>query len=90
MAWELLAIWAIVLATLTWFVRDERRLKAERELAEAAGYYAHASKYRHVAARPTPPPRPPLRRGGLSAEQRAILQSLADGRRQFDHAARRD
>lgn len=81
MAWELVAIWAIVLLTLIWFVRDERRLRAERELAEAAGYYAHASKYRPVEARKVAPPPPPQRRGGLSPEQRAILQSLANGRR---------
>ena len=46
MAWELLAIWAIVIATLIWFVRDERRLAAQR-LEARARHFATAPAYRH-------------------------------------------
>ncbi|MHA6689357.1 hypothetical protein [Devosia sp. A449] len=76
MAWELLAMWAIVIATLVWFVRDERRVRAEAELERSARYYAHAPKYRHI--RVEQPPAPPQRRpGGLSAQQRAFMAALA-------------
>lgn len=78
MAWQLLAIWAIVTVTVVWFIRDERRLVATAELKRAARYYAHAPKYRHVAAGPieasvAPAPR---RGGGLSAQQRVTLAEL--------------
>lgn len=58
MAWEIVAIWAIVIGTLVWFTRDERRLKSER-LAERARYFATAPAYRHevrVAGQSAPPP----------------------------------
>ncbi|WEK04090.1 MAG: hypothetical protein P0Y65_18190 [Candidatus Devosia phytovorans] len=78
MVWELLAMWAIVITTLVWFFRDEKRLKADAELARAASYYAHAATYRHRAAEPIPVPiaLPTRRPGGLSEEQRAYLKSL--------------
>lgn len=82
MAWELLAIWVIVVATVIWFVRDEKRVKAEAELERAARYYAHAEKYRYVAAESTGErlqrhvPTPQLRTGGLSADQRAFIMAL--------------
>lgn len=82
MAWELLALWAIVVGTVVWFIRDEKRLRAEADIARAARYYAHAPKYRHVSAAPIEPPAAPPRRvtGGLSAEQRAFMQSLLAAR----------
>ncbi|MBF0680532.1 MAG: hypothetical protein IR164_16530 [Devosia sp.] len=46
MPWEIVAIWAIVIVTLTWFRRDEERLRSHR-LAEQARYFATASRYRH-------------------------------------------
>lgn len=78
MAWELMAIWAIVIATTVWFFRDERRLRAEAELQRAARYYAHAPKYRHVAVEPVeaPAPAPQRRTGGLNREQRAFIAAL--------------
>lgn len=54
MAWEIVAIWAIVIATLVWFHKDERRIKAER-LAQRARYFATAPAYRHEVAVPTQP-----------------------------------
>ena len=76
MAWELLAIWAIVITVLTWFVRDEKRLRAEADVARAASYYAHAAKYRHVTPQPIPIPLPARRAGGLSEDQRRVLKAL--------------
>jgi len=77
MLWELLAIWAMVIVTLVWFFRDEKRRVADADLARAASYYAHAPKYRHVAAEPIPVPVPVRRTGGLSEEQRAFLRTLS-------------
>ena len=76
MAWQLLAMWGIVIATITWFVRDERRLRADAELAEAASYYAHAPKYRHLAV-DEPVAVPARRVGGLTSKQREYLQAFA-------------
>lgn len=76
MAWQLLAMWGIVIVTITWFVRDERRLRAEAELAGAVSYYAHAPKYRHVAV-DEPVAVPTRRVGGLSPKQREYLKALA-------------
>ncbi|KRA47638.1 hypothetical protein [Devosia sp. Root635] len=78
MAWEVLAIWGIVIATTVWFFRDERRLRAEADLKQAARYYAHAPKYRHVSVEPAeaPAPAPQPRTGGLNREQRAFIAAL--------------
>lgn len=85
MAWELLAIWGIVIATIIWFVRDERRLRAEADLERAARYYAHAPKYRHVAAKREPaPPAPVHRPGGLSRQQREFLAAFAQTKTRRD------
>ena len=78
MAWELLAMWGIVIATIIWFIRDEARLRAEAELERAARYYAHAGKYRHVTAEPAaeaPMPRRPT--GGLTSQQRAFIREYS-------------
>jgi hypothetical protein len=77
MAWELLAMWAIVIATVIWFIRDEKRLRAEAELKRAARYYAHAPQYRHVSVEPAEAPAlPPRRTGGLTQVQRAFIAEL--------------
>lgn len=78
MAWEVLAIWAIILVTTVWFARDERRSK--REALEAlAKLYATAPAYRHrlatvVASRPAPPQRPVSEAD--AAARRRFLASL--------------
>jgi len=77
MVWQVLAMWAVVLTTIIWFVRDERRLRAQAALARSARYYAHAPKYRHQPSRAVLPPPPRLARGGLSETQRAFLKALA-------------
>ena len=77
MAWELLAMWAIVIVTITWFIRDEKRVRAEADVQRAARYYAHAPKYRHIAVEPAEAVAVPQRRtGGLSREQRALMETL--------------
>ena len=83
MAWELLALWMIVVGTVVWFIRDEKRLRLNADLERAARYYAHAPKYRHVTAEPAEQPVLLPRRtiGGLSAEQRAFMQSMLAARR---------
>lgn len=45
MEWQLLAMWMIVLTTMLWFVRDERRLRAA-VLARQARYFASPA-YKH-------------------------------------------
>ena len=54
MAWELIAVWAIVIATLIWFVRDERRRHA-RKLDAMARHFATAAAWRHRVTRPGEP-----------------------------------
>jgi hypothetical protein len=77
MAWEILAIWVIVILAITWFVRDEKRRKADLEIARAARYYAHAPKYRHrsVERFDAAPPAPARRTGGLTETQRAFFKT---------------
>lgn len=78
-AWQLLAIWAIVLGTFVWFVRDERRIEADRALARAARYYAHAPRFRALAQpEPTPLPRP--RSGAIRHADRAYFEQMLAGR----------
>lgn len=84
MAWELLAMLAIVIATLVWFVRDERRMRADEELAQSTQYYAHATKYRPVVVK-QPPTAPQRRPGGLSAEQRAFMAALTATKARAGH-----
>ena len=77
MVWQVVAMWVIVIVTITWFIRDERRLRADAVLAKAARYYAHAPKYRHVPAeRPVAAPAPTPRVGGLSETQRKVLRGM--------------
>ena len=79
MAWELLAMWGIVVATIIWFIRDEKRLRAEAELQRAAYYYAHAPKYRHVTVERVAEAAPPQRRtGGLSSEPRTFIKEYSN------------
>lgn len=73
MHWELLAIWAIVIATVMWFVRDEQRRRRDQDLERAARYYALAPQFsRPDATAPVPPPA--TRVGGLSQAQRQFFQ----------------
>jgi len=80
MAWELLAMWAIVIVAVTWFVRDERRLKADARLAKAARYYAHAPKYAFAARTVPQPAAPKPRSGSLLRNDRAYFDTLISKR----------
>ena len=76
MAWELLAIWLIVAATLVWFVRDEKRLRLDR-LAARARQYATGSAWRHrepAPPAPLPAPRPAPR--STTDIQRKFIEEL--------------
>jgi hypothetical protein len=75
---EIVAIWAIIAATLVWFVRDERRRRAAA-LAEKARFYARAPKYRHVSvSEPLADlvPVPARRTGALTREQRDAFERM--------------
>lgn len=77
MAWQILAIWAIVMGTITWFIRDERRLIANATMAQAAFFYerprADESEGPALAqGHPLP------RRHGLSSADRQFLKALSE------------
>lgn len=76
MIWQLLAIWILVIATLVWFIRDERKRISDAALARSARHYARAPQYRHVSAEPATMPAPARRTGGLTAEQRRVFEAL--------------
>lgn len=77
MVWELIAIWAIVIATIVWFVRDERR-EQSRRLEQQAIRFATGSAWRH---REPAAPRP--------AFVRAQSSDLTDVQRKFLEEMRR-
>tara|TARA_R110002020_G_scaffold47735_7_gene136042 strand:+ start:131 stop:376 length:246 start_codon:yes stop_codon:yes gene_type:complete len=78
MLWQIFAMWAIVMATITWFVHDERRLIANATMAQAAAFYAHAPKYRYQASEEAAPLAEPVKRtGGLTEAQRDFLEAFA-------------
>jgi hypothetical protein len=67
---QLALLWAIVLATIVWFVRDERRQNREK-LEQAARFFAQAPQYRYAPApAPSAPSAPAQRlvRNYLSAQ----------------------
>ena len=77
MAWELLAIWMIVIVAVTWFVRDEKRRTADADIARAARYYAFSPKYRNAPAELRYAPLPPRHAtGGLTEAQRAFFKTF--------------
>lgn len=50
MAWEIVAVWIIIAAAVTLFIRDERRGRA-RDLDAMARYFAAAAQWRHRSCR---------------------------------------
>lgn len=76
MAWQVLAIWAIVVSTIVWFIGDERRLEADRDLARATRYYAHATPFR---TRPEPALQPRPRAGAIRYTDRAYFDRVLSG-----------
>lgn len=65
MAWQLLSIWFIVIATIVWFVWEERQARLRR-LAEQARLYATGAAWRHRG--------PPRRKAAPAAAQRDITE----------------
>jgi hypothetical protein len=76
MVWQLLAMWLIVVATVVWFVRDERQ-RRDIKLRLQALRFAVTPHYRGTYREPEPAP-PPMRRPTLSATNRAFLQDFID------------
>lgn len=84
MAWQILAIWAVVMVTITWFVRDERQLLANASLAQARFLYGapHYTTPTPAAADPASAPvaAPPRPARELGRDGKAFLEALSDGR----------
>lgn len=76
MSWQFIAMWVVVAAAVIWFVRDERRRRADEELALAARYYAHAPRFRHVATPPIAPLMPQPRQQSLLRSDRAYFEQF--------------
>lgn len=71
MAWELLAIWIIVAATIIWFVRDERRVTAQ-SLQRQAERFATNPAWRHQSAADR------LSAGGQDRDMLALHRKFAE------------
>ena len=76
MAWEILAIWAIVILTVTWFFRDEQRLRSRP--APDMPATSHVQVAAEPIERPVVAPRP--RSAGLTADQQAFVKALMASR----------
>lgn len=79
MAWQVLAIWIIVIPVVVSFLRSE----ADMRQARARARHWHAASRPNRANRPqlTPQPavamaQPALRTGGLTQSQRAFLNAM--------------
>ena len=78
MVLELLAIWAIVLTAVIWFVISERR-SGQAQMHAAARHYATAPAYRHQTTS-WPMTTRRSRPGGLTDVQRKFLEELSKQR----------
>ena len=76
MAWEILAIWAIVILTVTWFFRDEQRLRSRP--APDVPTTSHIQVAAEPITLPVAAPRP--RAVGLTADQQAFVKALMASR----------
>ena len=74
MAWEVLAIWAIVTVTIVWFIQDERRLRARTAPQRSSRYHARTAAYRHIPVAPA---------GRASAVSQRQIESLSHDQRAF-------
>lgn len=90
MVLNLLLMWAVVIATLVWFVRDERRRAEERRFRRLAAMVRSARPPVRIPPRAmplAPVPALPHRTGGLSEQQRVFFAKLADINRAAAHQA---
>lgn len=76
MIWQVLLMWVLVIATLVWFVRDERRLKAEAAQAQARQFNRTRPRGPIFGPRPMDVPLAARRTGGLTVAQRCALMTL--------------
>ena len=76
MVFQLVAMWLIVVATVVWFVRDERQRSASK-LRLQARHFAVTPHYRGTYREPEVVLPPPLRRPTLSAADRAFFADFA-------------
>ncbi|MBU1306685.1 MAG: hypothetical protein KKF33_14355 [Alphaproteobacteria bacterium] len=79
MAWQVVAIWIIVIPTVLAFARTEKASRNARQMARLASYT------RPVAVgvparlqRNETPTKPVARTGGLSPSQRAFLEAMME------------
>ncbi|HTN60225.1 MAG TPA: hypothetical protein VL147_01565 [Devosia sp.] len=72
---QVLAVWLIVMTTIVWFMRDEKR-RRDGALSAQALAYAKAPHYRHPAPAESAPPMPIARQAGLRAADRAYFEVL--------------
>lgn len=73
MAWELLAIWGIVICVIAWFIRDESQARKSR-LEALAQAYSISPDWRHRETAPVA--HKPVAQRGLSPMQREFLMRL--------------
>ena len=80
MVWQILTMWTIVVASIAWFVHDERRLIANATLAQAAFLYGHPARQRQgVDVATEAPGRPVVQRGAeFTSTQRAFLKAFSE------------
>lgn len=74
---ELVVLWAIVIGTVVWFVRDERRLKAEALDRAALGFARSPHARRAHTPAPAVAVAPARRTGGLSEADRRFIKAYA-------------
>ena len=75
MIFQVVAMWLIVLATIVWFRRDEKR-RRDGALSAQALAYAKTPYYRHPAPAESAPSMPIARQAGLRAADRAYFETL--------------
>lgn len=83
MAWEIFAIWAVVIATIAWFVHEERRLIANASLAQASFLYPRAPKGEATSPAPVGTSRvdaAPRRQQELGPASQEFIQALSQAR----------
>ena len=77
MAWQILAMWGVVMASISWFVRDERRLLANASMAQARWCHAYALRCPQPSGAQPPPAANSARPEGLTQTQRNFLEAFA-------------
>jgi|GEM_PF-2041641 hypothetical protein len=80
MAWQILAIWTVVMVTIGWFVHSERQLLGNASMAQARLLYGRRRRQPEAdEAAPTPeePAAVPRRSEGPSRAEREFVKALS-------------